>query len=69
MTSRMSASWIITVFILGSVSADPTPAPDYIDDGGSLLQTIEATVHVEGGFSGDSLHGILYLGLKFDFIR
>ncbi|MFO7627226.1 MAG: hypothetical protein R6V62_08210 [Candidatus Fermentibacteraceae bacterium] len=63
MTSRVSVSWIVTLFMVGAVLADPTPDPDYIDDGGSLLQTFEVTVHVERGFSGDSLQSwILYGG-------
>lgn len=65
----MSASWITALFMVGAVLADPTPDPDYIDDGGSLLQTVEATVHVEGGFRGDSLQSwILYGGPTFVYV-
>lgn len=69
MTDRVNASWISALFMVGAVLADPTPDPDNLDDGGSLLQTVEATVHVEGGFSGDSLQSwILYAGPSFVYV-
>jgi len=69
MTGRVRSSWAITLFMVGAVYADPTPDPDYIDDGCSLLQTVEATVHVEGGLSGDSLQSwILYGGPTFVYV-
>lgn len=60
---------LVLIVTAGTVTADPTPDPDYIDDGGSLLQTVEATVHVEGGFNGDSLQSwILYGGPTFVYV-
>lgn len=68
MTS-VRALWVTVMLMVGAAFADPTPDPDYIDDGGSLLQTVEVTVHVERGFSGDSLQSwILYAGPSLVYV-